>query len=98
MTDIRKARGSRRYKRMRRAYLAENPRCAECERQGERRAAEELDHVVPVSEGGGMFDWDNLQGLCGPCHAAKTAGENTVDIPGRAEWIEHVERMMGHAI
>jgi len=33
----------------------------------------EIDHVVPVAEGGDWFDPSNLQVLCLPCHRAKTA-------------------------
>lgn len=35
-------------------------------------AAVEVDHVVPLSKGGADDD-DNRQGLCVPCHQAKTA-------------------------
>lgn len=34
--------------------------------------AVELDHIVPLFKGGADDD-SNLQGLCSPCHAAKTA-------------------------
>lgn len=33
----------------------------------------EVDHVVPVVEGGDWFDPDNLQLLCLPCHRRKTS-------------------------
>lgn len=33
----------------------------------------DLDHIVPVAEGGGALGMDNLQVLCRPCHRAKTA-------------------------
>lgn len=37
----------------------------------------EIDHVIPVSEGGGcMGDISNLQTLCIPCHRYKTAKGN----------------------
>jgi len=36
--------------------------------------ATEVDHIVPLSQGG-PDEWDNLQGLCHDCHAAKTARE-----------------------
>jgi len=38
------------------------------------RAADEVDHIVPLSRGGGD-ERSNLQPLCRPCHAAKTARE-----------------------
>ena len=39
----------------------------------------QADHVLPVSRGGGACGLDNVQTLCYPCHAKKTAREN-------AEW------------
>lgn len=33
----------------------------------------EMDHIVPVSEGGGLCGLDNLRTLCVPCHRDKTA-------------------------
>ncbi|GLV21982.1 hypothetical protein TomMM35A_18350 [Sphingobium sp. TomMM35A] len=32
------------------------------------------DHITPLSEGG-TGDRDNYQGICHPCHQAKTAAE-----------------------
>jgi hypothetical protein len=40
------------------------------------RSAWEVDHVVPVSEGGAWFDKYNLKLLCVPCHRIKTAAGN----------------------
>jgi len=34
----------------------------------------EVDHIEPISEGGHPLDETNLQTLCRPCHAEKTAG------------------------
>lgn len=36
----------------------------------------DVDHIVPVAEGGGQCDLDNLQTLCMPCHRQKTAEMN----------------------
>jgi 5-methylcytosine-specific restriction protein A len=57
------------------AYLAENPLCAECMRQGRVSAATCVDHIIPHRGNMELFwDRDNWQGLCAtPCHAAKTA-------------------------
>ena len=46
--------------------------CADC---GD--AAEELDHLIPVSDGGSN-DPDNLQPLCRACHACRTMAQNLV--------------------
>ena len=53
----------------------ERPRmCAECYRQGFVRFGDELDHIAPLWKGGSN-DPRNLQWLCTPCHAEKTARE-----------------------
>ena len=41
----------------------------------------ETDHIVPLHRGG-TNEWTNLQSLCKPCHAAKTARE-AVERAGR---------------
>lgn len=56
----------------RKAWFARKPLCAECERHGRLRAAVELDHIVAL-DNGGTDDPSNKQGLCAPCHKAKTA-------------------------
>lgn len=51
-----------------------SPLCAECERQGRVRLAVVRDHIVSMAEGG--LDVEaNTQGLCDPCHDAKTERE-----------------------
>ena len=39
---------------------------------GSRRTLWDADHVVPVAEGGGLCDLDNLRTLCLPCHREAT--------------------------
>lgn len=50
------------------------PLCAECKRQGRVTLATHRDHIVPLEEGG-TDTTDNTQGLCIPCHDAKSAAE-----------------------
>jgi 5-methylcytosine-specific restriction protein A len=38
-----------------------------------RRSLWDADHIVPVVEGGGQCDLDNLRTLCLPCHREETA-------------------------
>jgi 5-methylcytosine-specific restriction protein A len=45
-----------------------------CKAKGIIRASETIDHILPLSDGGLDVD-DNCQGLCWPCHDAKTATE-----------------------
>jgi 5-methylcytosine-specific restriction protein A len=53
----------------------EDPLCAHCREKGIVRAWDELDHRVPLREGG-TDDESNLQGLCFECHAIKSAEES----------------------
>lgn len=77
--DVRKARNTTRYQRARRAYLRKNPLCAECRRNGIVMAAQELDHIIPMhrnptEEAFWNFE-TGVQGLCAPCHKAKSDRE-----------------------
>ena len=63
------------WKKLRLLRLAEEPLCAHCEKQGIIRPAREIDHIIPMSEGGLAFDDDNLQNLCKECHSRKTLDE-----------------------
>lgn len=47
-----------------------DPICRECQRA----ASQEVDHITPRADGG-SDDVENLQGLCKPCHSAKTMRE-----------------------
>lgn len=38
-----------------------------------RRSLWDADHIVPVAEGGGQCDLDNIRTLCLPCHREVTA-------------------------
>ena len=35
----------------------------------------EVDHLVPLEDGGALYDLGNLQTLCRSCHFDKTSGE-----------------------
>lgn len=58
------------------AWFRKHPLCVMCESQGRVTAATQLDHVVPLWEGGSDDD-TNFQSLCADCHKAKTAEEAT---------------------
>lgn len=66
---------TRRWQKLRRLVLTENPLCAMCERMGKVTAATMVDHIVPISKGGQFWDRQNLQGLCTHCHKVKTNKE-----------------------
>lgn len=67
-----------RWERARKAWLAEHPLCAECERNGRVTAATVVDHIIPHKGDYNLF-WDsehNWQSMCKPDHDAKTARED----------------------
>ena len=61
---------SARWKRVREIVLSENPLC-KCG-----QPANIVDHITPIRNGGGIWDSDNLQGLCEKCHNKKSAKES----------------------
>jgi 5-methylcytosine-specific restriction enzyme A len=65
-----------RWRRARAAYLARHPLCVPCRAAGRLASATVVDHIVPHG-GDPVLFWDegNWQGLCKPCHDAKTARE-----------------------
>jgi 5-methylcytosine-specific restriction enzyme A len=62
------------WRRLRQLVLLEKPMCRVCRAEGRVRPAQEVDHILPRSQGG-RTERANLQPLCGPCHAAKTQAE-----------------------
>lgn len=50
-----------------------NPLCEECERSGIVTASVDVAHIVPVRDGGAVFDDDNTRCLCHPCHSRESA-------------------------
>ena len=59
---------------IRRKHFQAHPLCVTCEAEGRVRLATELDHIVPLWEGGHEAD-ANRQGLCTSCHQKKSAQE-----------------------
>lgn len=51
--------------------LANEPFCHDCMELGIGRIADELDHIIPLSQGG-LDEDSNVRSLCKPCHAART--------------------------
>ena len=48
--------------------LKKNPKCKECGS----KSLLEVDHIIPVAITGIVFDENNVQVLCKPCHLIKT--------------------------
>jgi 5-methylcytosine-specific restriction endonuclease McrA len=57
-------------------------RCAQCGTEPVERDGLELDHIVPVAEGG-TDGLENLQWLCPSCHAEKSRRETARGISRR---------------
>ncbi|OJI04518.1 hypothetical protein AOC28_08200 [Polynucleobacter sp. MWH-Adler-W8] len=60
---------------IRKDILHHEPFCRECAKSGIKTVAVEIDHIKPIAEGGEKWDRQNMQPLCKPCHARKTARE-----------------------
>ena len=70
------AKGSdRRWRKLRKQKLDADPRCERCLAKSKVTLATEVHHTVPISKGGGKYDWGNLESVCGDCqdeaHGAK---------------------------
>lgn len=52
------------------------PLCRECKKKGKLTPAQMTDHIIPITQGGALFDIENLQSLCNRCHAVKRNEEN----------------------
>jgi 5-methylcytosine-specific restriction protein A len=59
--------------RLRAHVLNQSPLCVACLAEGRTRAASHVDHIDADTSNN---DLANLQGLCRPCHSAKTARED----------------------
>lgn len=72
-TRARRVTGRRLQKRRLDIWTA-SPQCAACERYTQYPSGFELDHIVPLHQGGEDSE-SNLQVLCIECHGAKTLKE-----------------------
>jgi 5-methylcytosine-specific restriction enzyme A len=60
------------WRRLRASFLAANPLCEDCGAKGLIEPAVHVHHVKERRDHPELeLDWDNLQGLCLPCHNAK---------------------------
>ena len=89
--------------RDRAAVIAEEPFCRLCLEQGKRVATDVVDHIVPLAWGGPDERW-NKQGLCNPCHDAKSLQERRSGRPAdiktrladlRQQWIASTSTDLG---
>lgn len=64
-----------RWRKARKSFLSANPLCVECAKEGKVTAANTVDHIKRVNDGGSFWNEDNWQGLCYKHHAKKSAQE-----------------------
>ena len=60
------------WRKLRKHYLTLFPTCEMCRQEGRVVAAQHVDHIKPIAEGGAPFDMTNLQSLCATHHSRKT--------------------------
>src|SRR4051812_47790907 len=63
------------WKADRRLHLAANPLCVECLIEDRSVPATVSDHIVPIEQGGDVWNWTNRQALCASHHNKKSAKE-----------------------
>lgn len=75
--QVRRIRDCRHWRdRVRPQQLLDFPYCQTCIEKDELVPAKEVDHIIPLEEGGEPFDPANLRSQCKRCHVIKTAEEN----------------------
>ena len=64
------------WRRFAKAKLEAEPLCRECEKRGYVRPSTQADHILPRQTHPELeWEWENIQGICRPCHARKTRRE-----------------------
>lgn len=69
---------SAKWRNTRRLQLHLHPMCAHCDSEGRDTLATEVDHIIPVEQGGPMWDRHNHQSLCKSHHSMKTRREQAI--------------------
>jgi 5-methylcytosine-specific restriction protein A len=80
--DLRKR--GRAGQRDRAAVLAEEPLCRRCLAAGRTEPSTQVDHIKRLADGG-SDERSNKQGLCTPCHDAKSKREQARDRAARLD-------------
>ena len=66
---------SRRWRKARKLYLEKHPLCILCKKEARLTAADVVDHIKPINQGGAVWDQDNWQPLCHRHHNIKSGKE-----------------------
>jgi 5-methylcytosine-specific restriction endonuclease McrA len=67
---------TRRWQLRRMQVFTRDPFCADGRMCEGKAPSVEVDHIIPLEQGGAPYAMDNLRGSCSDCHQAKTAEEN----------------------
>ena len=78
-----------RWARVRRAVLRRDGWLCQCGEAGP-HYGNEVDHILPLHEGGAAYDLDNLRVLNRRCHIEITRAQNSRPDTGRSEWRDYV--------
>ena len=75
--DAKNIRSSARWQRVRMIKLTQQSTCEDPFKHHPDRPilAKQVDHIVPLQDGGAAFAMENLQSLCTHCHAIKSQQE-----------------------
>jgi len=58
-------------------YRDKNPLCEmDCKTNGIVTSAEMVDHIIPIKNGGDLYNFNNLQSGCHKCHNKKSGRES----------------------
>ena len=70
--------------------------CVQCGKYGRL----EVDHTIPLEDGGDLYDAANLQTLCRDCHIRKSKGERSVkvDSPDVRAWKRKLADSLPHVV
>ena len=80
----------RRWRAVRRAIIErDGHRCVKCHKAGRL----EVDHIIPVVQGGAWWDTEGLQSLCRSCHFIKSRIDVSGPDPERDEWRSWMKRV-----
>ena len=65
------------WRRLRDWYIRHNPLCEWCEEEGKTKAADVVDHIKEILDGGELLDEKNLRSMCHKHHNQKTNWERS---------------------
>lgn len=63
-----KQRYGSRWTKLRNSYIKMNPLCEECLKENHTTPADLVHHIIPIEDGGEIYDIKNLESVCNSCH------------------------------